>query len=263
MDIVLYSLMAGALGMGLGALIVALLGSSSAKTGSIFLALAAGVMTSVVFEGLIPEATSLAGPRTALIGLGLGILIFIALGYVVDLVTSKRMHKELGVHKTPDELFHQTELIESIDNSALFRAGMVMLIAMTLHKVPEGLAIGAGGAARDELGILIALMLMMHNIPEGMALASPLLAGGISKAKVVLITTLVGSMTVVGALLGYAIGGISDNMVGLALSLAAGAMLYVVFGEIVPQTILLRKDRVITFTLLAGIFVGHLIANII
>jgi len=249
--------------MGLGGLIVAVFGGSSAKTGSIFLALAAGVMTSIVFEGLIPEATALAGPVAVLVGLALGIVLLIVLGYVVDVISSKRTDEEMSVHTTPGELFHETELIESINGKALLRAGIIMLIAMTLHKVPEGLAIGAGGIANMELGIMLTIMITMHNIPEGMALASPLLAGGLSKSKAVLVSFLVGSTTVVGALIGIVVGGISDFMVGLSLSLAAGAMLYVVFGEIVPQTILLRKDRVITMTLLAGIFLGHLIATLL
>jgi len=261
---VLYSLLAGALGMGLGGLIVALFGSSSAKTGSIFLALAAGVMTSIVFEGLVPEASEFASVTVVFLGLALGIVLFIVLGYIVDVISSGRADKaDVELHRTPDELFHETQLIEAIDSESLMRAGIIMLIAMTLHKIPEGLAIGAGGAARYELGVMLSIMIALHSIPEGMALASPLIAGGLSRLKTVLITVVVGATMVVGALIGILVGGISDFMVGLALAIAAGAMLYVVFGEIVPQTILLRKDRVITITLLAGIFLGHLISNIL
>jgi ZIP family zinc transporter len=263
MLIILYSMIAGTIGMGLGGVIAAAFGRGSARTSSIFLAFAAGVMTSIVFEALIPEANHLAGPGAVFLGLALGIGLFLLLGYIVDWVSSGRFGERVPVHETPDELFHETDFIDRNHETSLFRAGVLMFIAIGLHNVPEGVAIGAGGIANEHLGVMLAIMIALHNIPEGMAIAGPLVGGGVSRTKAVVLTFLAGATTVVGALIGVVIGAISDFMIGLALSIAAGAMLYAVFGEIMPQTILLRKDRITTATLILGIFVGLLIALIL
>jgi len=249
--------------MGLGGIIAAVFGNSSARTSSIFLSFAAGVMISIVFEGLIPEAYALSGKWAVFIGLGLGIGLFLILGYLVDLLSAGRFEDKMSVHTTPGELFHETEFLARSHESSLFRAGVLMFIAIGLHNVPEGIAIGAGGIASEQLGIMLAIMIALHNIPEGMAIACPLIGGGVTRIKAVTLTFLAGATTVVGAFIGVIIGGISSFMIGLALSVAAGAMLYAVFGEIMPQTILLRKDRMTTATLIVGIFAGLLIASLL
>jgi ZIP family zinc transporter len=255
-------ILAGVLGTGLGGIIAAVFGKGSARSSSIFLAFAAGVMTSIVFVGLIPEAVALAGRKTVLIGITVGIVVFVLLGYLVDYITSRRAHEKVSVHTTPDELFHTTELTDPSHRSGLFRAGMLMLIATGLHHVPEGLAIGAGGVASVKLGLMLALMIALHNIPEGMATAAPLVGGGLSRTKAILLTLAAGSTTALGAIIGIFVGRISPLMIALSLGAAAGAMLYAVFGEIVPQTILLRKDRITTATLIAGILAGLFLAYI-
>jgi len=260
---ILYSMVAGTLGMGLGGIIAAVFGKGSARTSSIFLAFAAGVMTSIVFEGLIPEAYELAGHTSVFLGLALGIGLFLILGYIVDLISSGKTDEKMPVHKTPDELFHETDIIDRSHELGLLRAGVLMFIAIGLHNIPEGVAIGAGGTADERLGIMLAIMIALHNIPEGMAIAAPLVGGGVSRIKAILLTFLAGATTVVGAIIGVAIGTVSDFMIGLALAAAGGAMLYAVFGEIMPQTILLRKDRITTATLILGIFVGLLIASLL
>jgi len=265
-DMVLYTLLAGGLGMGLGGLIVALVGATSARTTSVFLAFAAGVMVSVVFDGLIPEAYKLAGVVPVLFGLACGIVLVVMLGYLVDTIQARSAKPRREIHTTPSTLFHTTDVIDTadiVDVSGLYRAGILLFIAMAIHKIPEGIAIGAGGAASHQLGFMLALMLALHNIPEGMALASPLIGGGVSRIRTVGMTVIAGSMMVVGALIGIAVGSVSQTMIGMALSLAAGAMLYAVFGEIVPQTIMLRQDRITTFTLLLGVFVGLFVAYLI
>ena len=258
MLILFYSLLAGVIGTGLGGVVAAFFGWSSARASSIFLAFAAGVMTSIVFAGLIPEAVALAGHKVAFYGLALGIGMFVCLGYLVDLVSSQRNDQEISVHTTPGELFHEGELLNPVQTS-LFRSGVLMVIAIGLHNVPEGLAIGAGGALSGKLGFMLALMIGLHNVPEGMAIAAPLVGGGVSRIKAITLTFIAGATTIIGAFIGLCVGRISPLLIALSLGAAAGAMLYAVFGEIVPQTILLRKDRITTAAVIAGIFAGLLI----
>jgi ZIP family zinc transporter len=137
-----------------------------------------------------------------------------------------------------------------------------MLAAIALHNIPEGIAIGAGGSHDYALGALIALMITLHNIPEGMAVAAPLLAGGVGKLKVVLLTAVCGFTTVIGGLIGGLIGNISDFALAMSLAAAGGAMLYVVFGEIIPQSIVMTKSRAAPLITLAGIIIGLIIAQL-
>jgi len=105
-------------------------------------------------------------------------------------------------------------------------------------------------------------MIGLHNIPEGMAISAPLISGGLSKFKTLVLVMLTGATTVLGAVAGVLIGGISDLALALSFALAGGAMLYVVFGEILPQSIVTNKDRIPTIFALVGIIVGLLFTQI-
>jgi len=102
------------------------------------------------------------------------------------------------------------------------------------------------------LGIIIGL----HNIPEGMAVSVPLISGGMSRIKAVTMTALSGVPTIIGALLGYLLGDIGAMGLALSLGFASGAMLYVVFGEIMPQAILMYHSKVPAFAAIFGMLVG-------
>jgi len=95
-----------------------------------------------------------------------------------------------------------------------------------------------------------------------MAVATPLLVGGINKWKVVIWTAACGVTTVLGALIGVLIGNISDYAIALSLSTAGGAMLYVVFGEIIPQSVVITKSRAAPLITLFGIIVGLVITMV-
>jgi len=112
------------------------------------------------------------------------------------------------------------------------------------------------------LGVLLACMIAAHNIPEGMAIASPLLAGGLKRWKVIFLTALSGTPTLLGGILGMIIGNISDFAIAISLAAAGGAMLYIVFCEIIPQSIVMTKDRMTSMIVLLGIIVGLIVTKI-
>ena len=142
-------------------------------------------------------------------------------------------------------------------------AGVIMASAIALHNVPEGMTIGASYASNSGVmgstALVLAVLIGLHNIPEGMAVSVPLISGGMSKPKAVLITALSGVPTMLGALLGFAIGEIGPLGLALSLGFASGAMLYVVFGEILPQSILMYHSKLPAFSAITGILVGLLI----
>jgi len=253
MNIIFMSLLAGVAGMGLGGLFTTLFGSRTDKLVGIFLSFAGGVMIAIVFLELIPEAIEYSNVVIAILGLVIGAGLVWVLNDFIDRISKT---KNSALHDNYAEFFHSSDVISR--KKSLFRSGLIMLFAIGLHNIPEGLALGAAGYHDISLGITLTIIIALHNIPEGMAVAAPLIAGGLSKAKAVFLTLMIGTTTVIGAILGVLIGGISDVAVAISFAIAGGAMLYVVLGEILPQSIVTSKDRVPTIFALVGVIVGML-----
>ena len=263
---------AGVLGTGIGGVIGAMLQKDSNRMVSLLLSFAGGVMVSVVCFDLVTEAIATeVGIFTVILAIVLGVAIVYLLNYLIDRKTNPEVpHIDAKHPKTADdldELIHSDHFEQHAakkDNKlSLFVAGVVMACAIALHNVPEGMTIGASyvsnGGVMGSSALVLAVLIGLHNIPEGMAVSVPLISGGMGKWKAVLITALSGAPTIIGALLGYLLGDI--GAVGLALSLgfASGAMLYVVFGEILPQAILMYHSKIPAFSTIAGMLVGLII----
>jgi ZIP family zinc transporter len=92
-----------------------------------------------------------------------------------------------------------------------------------------------------------------------MAVSVPLISGGMKRWKAVLVTASSGIPTILGALLGYLLGEIGPMGLAFSLGFASGAMLYVVFGEILPQAILMYHSKLPAFSAIFGMLVGILI----
>ncbi|MBR2928424.1 MAG: ZIP family metal transporter [Oscillospiraceae bacterium] len=263
---------AGVGGTGVGGLIGALLQKDSTRTVSLLLSFAGGVMLSVVCFDLIIEAIETGVGIMVVIGaIALGVIVIYLLNYLIDRNTNPEVPHIDENHPTTaddlDELIHSDHYKQHYakhDNRfALFVAGMVMACAIALHNVPEGMTIGASYASNEGVmgssALMLAVLIGLHNIPEGMAVSVPLISGGMGKVKSVLMTALSGVPTIIGALLGYLLGEIGALGLALSLGFASGAMLYVVFGEIFPQAILMHHSKIPAFSSIAGILVGMLI----
>jgi ZIP family zinc transporter len=253
LNIILLSLLAGVCGMGLGSVLTVFIGGHMEKMVSILLSFAGGVMISIVFLELLPVAIDHSGYLVSIFGIIFGAFLVWVLNLYMD-KRDKPGKKESEVHDSYVEFFHSSDIITRKKN--MIRSGMVMLFAIGIHNVPEGLAMGAAGYHDITLGITIAIAIGIHNIPEGMAISAPLLAGGLSKIKTVSLTLMAGATTVFGAIAGVLIGGISDFALAFSFSVAGGSMLYVVIAEILPQSIVTNKTRVPTLFALLGIIVG-------
>jgi len=260
---------AGVVGTGLGGLVGAMLQKDSSRTVSLLLSFAGGVMLSVVCFDLVAEAIATNIGLGVVIGsIAFGVIVIYLLNYLIDKKTNPELpHIDEDHPKTADhlnELIHSDHLEHHYANKdskfSLFVAGIVMACAIALHNVPEGMTIGASYASNNGVmgsaALVLAILIGLHNIPEGMAVSVPLISGGMSKVKAVLLTALSGVPTIIGALLGFWIGDI--GILGLAISLgfASGAMLYVVFGEILPQAILMYHSKLPAFSVIVGMLVG-------
>ena len=110
--------------------------------------------------------------------------------------------------------------------------------------------------------LALVLAVTLHNIPEGMAVAVPLITGGMKRGKAILITALSGAPTIIGAVIGFALGTLSPFWLSLSLSFASGAMLYVVFGELLPEAILMWRSKMPALASVIGILIGLMIIYI-
>ncbi|SHF21160.1 ZIP family metal transporter [Alkalibacter saccharofermentans] len=224
MESLLYSFFAGS-STALGAIILMLFGKPGRKTMAALLGFAGGIMIAVSLFELMPEAYELGESLFVVVA---GFILGCGMMYLLDVFLP---HAHMS---TSDELI--VENASHIhEERKILRTGYLIFFGIALHNVPEGLAIGAGLEASPELGMSIALAIGLHNIPEGLAVAGPLKAGGLSSLKVILFTLGAGLMTVVGTTIGLVVFGISTAMIGGSLAFAAGAMIYIVNDELVPQ----------------------------
>ena len=268
---------AGVGGTGMGGAVACMFRKDSDKTVSLLLSFAAGVMTAVVCFDLLTEAmnaeTNTSNLWLVICGVIAGFVVIELLNALIDRATNHEIaHIDENHPQTADsleELTHANHLQEHMagrqPRSGLFLAGLVMAAAIALHNVPEGMVIGASFATTvDQLltnrgGLIMALVIGLHNIPEGMAVAVPLISGGMSKWRSVGVTALSGSPTILGALMGFLIGAISPTALVISLSFASGAMLYVVFGELLPESILMWKSKLPAALAVLGILTGLVI----
>lgn len=276
--LIIYSLVAGVVGTGLGGVIGILFKKDSNRTMSLLLSLAGGIMLSVVCFDLIPEGISaIEGNKSILNNIIvissaiIGIAVIFALNYFIDKYTERRsLHLDKEHPKTHDdidELIHSEQYTEAIvakkSKTALLKAGIIMLIAIALHNFPEGLSIGSSISLSLTSGILLSILIALHNIPEGMAIVVPLYSGGMKKGKAVLLTALSGFPTVLGAIIGYLIGGSGQVGLAIAMGLASGAMIYVIFCEILPQSTLMYKSKLPAFFTIIGLLFGKILMELI
>ena len=272
MTLFLTTFIAGVVGTGLGGLVGALLQKDSNRTVSLLLSFAGGVMLAVVCFDLVVEAIETqVGVFTVIASVAIGVAVIYFLNWLIDRKTNPEVpHIDANhprTHDDLDELIHADHYQQHRKNEhskiAPFVAGMVMACAIALHNVPEGMTIGASYASSEGVmgraALVLAVLIGLHNIPEGMAVSVPLISGGMEKRKAVCITAASGFPTVLGALLGFWLGEIGPLGLCLSLGFASGAMLYVVFGEILPQAIIMYRSKLPAFSAIVGILGGMLI----
>ena len=262
--IFLITSLTGAGGLALGGALAAAVRNPSGRAVSLLLRFTAGVMLSVVCFDLVGDAAEASDILPVLCWIIIGYLCTYLLNCWID----KQAHHSHSHGGHAHEEHSHSHDPHGGDNGemcacghhTLHTAGLVLAAAVALHNMPVGMAIGAtfAGAAQaaGHGGILAALIIGLHNIPEGMSIAAPLLTGGSSPARAIGIAALSGVPTILGALLGYSMGTMNPLLLGISLSFAAGAMLYVIFGELLPESENLWQNRLSGLATMLGMLLG-------
>lgn len=146
--------------------------------------------------------------------------------------------------------------IENKNNSTLYRVGVLSLISLVLHNLPEGIAVFMSTYSNFELGFKLCIAIMLHNIPEGIAISIPLYHSGVKRSKVLLYTLFSGLIEPIGGLLGYFIFKdiMSEVLLSYILIFVAGLMTSLAVNDIIKEALSYNKYKYIKY----GIAVGTL-----
>lgn len=241
-SILLITLITGAIsfvGTMLGGILGVLFKSRHNTLVSSIMSIAAGVMIAVVTFDLLPEAIHIGGLSRALIGIFIGV-VFVTLMDIylpsIPLVKSKGSHVKTSI---------------------------LLGISLAAHNFPEGIAIGSSFTAGTSLGVGLLIVIGLHDIPEGAAVAAPLLNSTVSRRKILFITGLTAIPTALGALVGGLISEVSKDFISLSLGFAGGTMLYIVCGELIPESKNLFKGVFTTISVIIGLVIGLIITTIV
>jgi ZIP family zinc transporter len=218
----------------LGALPILFIRALSEKWKDILIAFTAGIMVSASTFGLMPQAIAESGIGALTVGVIIGII-------VLDLIEKNIPHID----------------VENDFGIASFDAkSLLVIIALIIHNIPEGLSTGISYASQNEgLGPMVAIAIGAQNMPEGLILAVFLLNSRVSKVRSLLIVSLTGGMEMVTAVIGYFAAGAVASLIGFGLAFAAGAMMFIVYKELIPESHGHGYERSSTYSFIAGLLV--------
>jgi len=211
-SILALSTMAG-LGTGLGGLVV-LVRKPGEKLFVFLIGLAAGIMIMLSFLELLFDSLKISGLFSAAAGFISGSLVLFLLDV---LLPHKHMVSEKGV----------------ID-AKILRTGMLIAIGISLHNLPEGIAVASGYSYMPKVGLVIAIAIALHNIPEGLAIALPIRMSGASRLGAFRLALLSGLMEPLGAAIAAVFLSAFPELVPFGLAFAAGVMVFITLDELIP-----------------------------
>lgn len=217
MELFILSTLTGVTTM-LGAIAALLFGQPGRKILAFYLGMSSGIILLVIAVDLLPAAFA-QGPTEA-VGMGLGIGL---LSMILIYEGLQRMMGDQPVAVHPKK-------------SEYLRMGYMMALAIGMHNIPEGIAIGAGFETEHQLGVLMALSIALHNIPEGIGMAIPFVLAGMRKRWVILVSFAISLCIPTGAWLGKSFFVGSPFFVAMGIAFAAGAMGFIVWKEIGPTS---------------------------
>lgn len=208
------------------------------------LSFAAGVMLTISITDLIP--TSLLGflNKYYLFPSILLTLIFIIVGIIISILIKKYI---------PDVNLDDTK------SAGLFKLGLISMIAIILHNIPEGIATFMTSTKNITLGLSLAIAITLHNIPEGISISVPIYYSTKSRLKALLYTFISGISEFIGAVIAYLFLApyMNDFVMSILMSLIAGIMISISMYELIPSSLKYKDLRHVVKSFFIGvIFMG-------
>lgn len=262
-NILLLSLMAS-FGTGLGGLI-AIIRTPGRRSYGFLMGITAGVMICLAFLELVQESIELSNWYTATIGFGLGAVFMLVLdNYAPHIRFGEReIRKEQeafeGCNCENGDISRkrkrQRKFLngngQGVDHS-LVNTGLLLAIGITIHNLPEGIAVGAGYLHNPQFGLFIAVAILLHNIPEGIATALPLCKAGICKRDALKVAFLSGLAEPAGALLASMFLVRFTALLPAALAFAGGVMVFITLDELIPTARKYGNENYTALGIIAG-----------
>lgn len=190
-------------------------------------ALASGVMISVSIFDLIPESFIKLNRYFNIIPAILIMFIFFSLGVIISMLIDKYI----------------------ISDNEIYRVGVISMIAVIIHNIPEGIATYIASNIDIKLGLNLAISIALHNIPEGIIIALPIYYSTKSKSRAFIYTFIAGMSEFIGSLFSFIFlkDMINNLFIGIILSIIAGIMIQVSFYELIPNFIKEKSRRVVGY----------------
>ena len=209
------------------------------KLNDIFLGFCAGMMLAAAIVCLAVPAVEAVG-KDGYWQVALGIAVGAVAISLLDKITP-HLHNLTGLE--PEEHAH---------NATLNRV-LLFVIAIAIHKLPEGMATGVAFNAPDqEAADALSLTIALQNVPEGLVIVTPLLVAGVKVWRALIVALFVASLEMTGVFLGYWVGSLSEVLLPALMGVAAGTMLYVISDEMIPETHSHGYQKAATFSMIAG-----------
>ena len=268
MDPVIQGLVGGFVIAGLnllGALAVLVWRNPSERSLDGMLGFAAGVMLAAAFTSLILPGIEFAStPDYAAVGIGgfelvgvVPVLVGLVLGVAfldrADMIVPHAHYLLTGQRRAdaanpPERLSASETRVASV---------VLFILAITLHNMPEGLAVGVGFGSGDVSGaVTLMLAIGIQNVPEGLAVSVAAINAGLDSRLYAAVAGIrAGVVEIPLAVLGAYAVSVVEPLLPYAMGFAAGAMLFVISDEIVPETHLRGHERVATIGTMAGVVV--------
>jgi len=210
-------------------------------TRSAMLAFAAGMMAFSSIE-MLYQAHAKSADVVLIAGVSLGILALFAADKLLPHVHAAFRKKELLAAK---------------------KKVLLIVGAISIHNIPEGFAIASAFAGSTPLGWLVALSIALQDIPEGLLVAAPLAAYGVAVGRSVSLGVLSGVVEAVAAVAAFVFLSAFTGIAPLALAFSAGAMLYVILAELLPDALANNMEQVAAVSFVAGAAVAFAAASLL
>ena len=210
------------------------------------LSFAAGVMITVSIIDLIPESINYLNKTFNITPT----ILISSISFTIGIILSMTIDENINKNREGE----------------LYKIGIISMLAIILHNIPEGIATYLSGEYNLKLGISLTIAIALHNIPEGISIAIPIYYGTKSRGKALLYTLFSALSEPLGALLAYLFISkiINNNIMGILMSLIAGIMIQISIYELIPTSLKYKnKKQTIIYIIIGIIFMtaSHIIFN--